>query len=367
MSSPEGTPRRRISIPGEPNLNKQGDRIVLRKKFNGEEIVRSYRTLTEAKRDRDRLDAGISLDSRDGFSSYADEWIDNYVGRKGEGANEETRDSYRDSLRLRAKPFFGHTPLEQINGPWLKRYVKWLSTGDTKKGLGPLQPTSVRRHFAVVRALLNTAHDDGELMYNPVAGFRVVIPGSRPAKAKRLMPDETIRLLGEIPIEHADLVYLMATGALRIAEALNVRRGDLGKDTRGQPTLHVRKSKTVAGEATILLTPETARLLTKRLNELEDTSPDAPLFPNAVGGIYDKRNWAHRVFKPAAERAGVMWASPKALRHGVASLMADYGYSPGQIAKQLRHADGGVLASRTYVHAEQPNVAFLDDVLRGKR
>ena len=357
--------RRRIPIPGEPNLYIKGDRIVLRKDVDGREIVRSFRTLTEAKRERGRLEARMSrIASREPFGDYADRWIDTYTGRKGEGANDDTIATYRDSLDKRAKPFFGRTPLERIDGPWLKRYVKFLTDGDKRRSLRPLKPASVRRHFAVVRALLNTAHDDGVLVHNPVAGFRVVIPGSRPARARRLTPDETIGVLAKIPAEHADVTYLMATGALRPSEALNARRADLGTDRNGAPTLAIRKSKTAAGEATIILTPEASRLLTRRLTALEDTRPDAPLFPNAVGGVYDRRNWTRRVFKPAAQAAGVPWASPKALRHGVGSLMADHGFSAAQIAAQLRHADGGVLALRTYVHPEQPDVAFIDDILR---
>jgi len=51
----------------------------------------------------------------------------------------------------------------------------------------------------------------------------------------------------------------------------------------------------------------------------------------------------------------------------VASLMAERGYSPAQIAAHLGHADGGVLALRTYIHAdalETPD--FLDETLRGQ-
>jgi integrase len=360
--------RGREPIPGEPNLFRKGDRVVLRKMFDAEVVVRSYRTLTAAKRDRDRLDAGIPLNSREGFCDYADHWIDNYLGRKGDGANEETRESYRKSLDQRAKPFFKHAPLERINGPWLKRYVRFLSAGDKRLGLAPLASASVRRHFAVVRALLNTAYEDGDLAHSPVAGFRVVVPGStRQRKPKRLTPDETIALLAAIPAEHADVTYLMATGALRISEALNVRCEDLYQDASKRPMLYVRKSKSVAGESEIVLTPETWRMLVKRRNGLENNNGDAPLFPNATGGVYDRRNWTRRIFKPAANAAGVAWASPKALRHGVGSLMADHGYSAAQIAAQLRHADGGVLALRTYVHPEQPNVDFIDDVLAKRR
>ena len=59
---------------------------------------------------------------------------------------------------------------------------------------------------------------------------------------------------------------------------------------------------------------------------------------------------ASGVFNPARDAAGVPWATPHKLRHGLASLMAERGYSPAQIAAQLGHADGGALALRVYVH-----------------
>jgi hypothetical protein len=40
------------------------------------------------------------------------------------------------------------------------------------------------------------------------------------------------------------------------------------------------------------------------------------------------------------------------LRHGLASLMARERYSASDIAAHLGHADGGVLALRTYIHSD---------------
>jgi hypothetical protein len=46
----------------------------------------------------------------------------------------------------------------------------------------------------------------------------------------------------------------------------------------------------------------------------------------------------------------------------MASLMAERGYSPAQIAAHLGHADGGVLALRVYVHADAIDTpAFVDE------
>jgi integrase len=70
------------------------------------------------------------------------------------------------------------------------------------------------------------------------------------------------------------------------------------------------------------------------------------------------------VFNPAAKYAGVPWATPNALRHGLASLMAERGYSPAQIAAHLGHSDGGVFALCTYIHSDPIGAAnFIDDAL----
>lgn len=47
----------------------------------------------------------------------------------------------------------------------------------------------------------------------------------------------------------------------------------------------------------------------------------------------------------------------------MASLMAAQGLSAAQIAAHLGHADGGVLALRTYIHANLAAVDFVDGAL----
>jgi integrase len=60
----------------------------------------------------------------------------------------------------------------------------------------------------------------------------------------------------------------------------------------------------------------------------------------------------------------VSWASPPKLRHGVATLMAERGYEAHDIARMLRHADGGALAQRTYMHPKVRAVDFIEDLMR---
>ena len=74
-----------------------------------------------------------------------------------------------------------------------------------------------------------------------------------------------------------------------------------------------------------------------------------------TGTLIDPRNWRRYVFSSGRRKPlGCAWATPHKLRHGLASLMAREGHSAAQIATHLGHADGGVLAMRTYIHARGP-------------
>jgi integrase len=128
------------------------------------------------------------------------------------------------------------------------------------------------------------------------------------------------------PIRHvrsAMGIHGVVTGA-RISEALNTTYGGVGQDVDGGPVLSFPKSKTEAGLRPIPLTPDAARMLTRR-RAATGAGDDELIFPDAAGNPYDRRAWTRRVFKPAAKRAGVPWAGPHMLRHGVATLMAEQG------------------------------------------
>ena len=162
-------------------------------------------------------------------------------------------------------------------------------------------------------------------------------------------------------------MYLLTSTGCRISEALRATWGDIGPDENGI-VLRITEAKTEAGLRTIPLSPETVRRPTKRRAESPYAGDTDPIFPSRRGTPIDSHNWRQRGFNPAAERAGVPWATPHKLRHGLASLMAHEGYSAAQIAAHLGHADGGVLALRTYIHADRlADVGFADEAFSGTR
>lgn len=333
-------------------IYRKGDRFQVRYRHNGRQVAKSFRTLSEARRFKANVDGGDTQPtSSRTFRAYAAEWIDTYSGRTSKGVSDSTRASYRDALERIAVPYFGTVKLDRLDAPALKSYVAHLA----EQGHSP---ASVRRYYAPVRALLATAFEDGLIRSNPAAGVRVVVEDSRPFVPKWLTAEQTKSLLAEIPAEHADLVFVLASTGLRISEALALRWDDLSV-VDGRPHLTVTRSKTSAGERTIPLSPEAARRLMKR----QASGGEGLMFPSRTGTLMDARNFRRYTFAPAAGRAGVPWATPHKLRHGMASLMAAQGLSAAAIAAHLGHADGGVLALRTYIHAELAPVDFVDGAL----
>jgi integrase len=111
-----------------------------------------------------------------------------------------------------------------------------------------------------------------------------------------------------MPPEHADLAYLLAATGLRISEALAMRWADLGQDSLSRPVLVIPKSKTPSGERVIPLSPQTVHRLVRCRAESRFPADSDPVFPTDVGSPIDSHNYRRRVFRPAAERAGVPWA-----------------------------------------------------------
>jgi integrase len=93
------------------------------------------------------------------------------------------------------------------------------------------------------------------------------------------------------------------------------------------------------------------------LDLLLRTERDTPLRPEH----------ASRAFRAFAHDTGIQ-AHPHLLRHSLASAMAAAKEPASVIAGQLRHADGGTLASRTYIHQlpqTPPRLARLIEDLYG--
>ena len=212
-----------VPVPNHPGIYSRGSRYVVVYRVRGAQRKRAFRTLTEARRFKIKADSGEAVSSaRRPFIAYAEGWLANYSGRTSGGLRKSTRDSYEDAIKRVIIPYFRKTApslkLDELTPSMLRDFIAHLA----EQGRAP---ATVRRYFSPLRAMLATAYEDDLIVRNPAAGVRVIVEDMRPAKPKRLTPEQTKKLLAEIPVEHADLAYLMAATGLRISEAFRARLG----------------------------------------------------------------------------------------------------------------------------------------------
>lgn len=351
-----------------PGIYRRGTRyVVMYRDPHGRQRKRSARTLTEARALKSAVLADVHRGeyrelSRLGFPEYVTEWAEAYQGRTGRGLRPATRADYQRILERYALPFFGRRRLVEIEPRDVKAFARHLA----KQGL---KPNSVRNVVNPLRALLATAVEDGLIRSNPAAGLRLASSsGAAGAAVKSLTPEELTALLEATPPEWRLFVRFLAHTGLRIGEAVALRweHVDLGRrralvrERIYRGTVDHPKSR--YGRRDVPLSPGMAR----DLWELRKASPHAgdqdPVFASQTGTPIDSANLYSRVFKPAAQRAGVGWAGFHTLRHTAGTTFFRAGWNAKQVQMVLGH-HSPAFTLETYVHLlpdDLPDPDFLD-------
>ena len=360
-----GAPLERTRYPG---IFRRGSRYVVKWREGGRQRSATFRTLSEARAAKRRYDAGDSrAEARVRFADYAADWVQTYRGRTSGGLAPGTLHSYRAAIERHALPMLGHLRLSDIRPADIRRLVASIEqTG--------LKPSSVRRELAPLKALLNTAVEDGLIAANPAAVVRVARRdrlGEEPEPARVLTRQEIALLRAQVaPAWLLPIDLLLHTG-LRISElcGLQWRDLELGANAR----LNVRRQfyqgvlrapKSRAGRRTIPLSPHMAeRLLTHR--RLTAHGGDhAPVFASSAGTPLSPNNLRSRILRPAVRRAGLERVGFHTLRHTCASLLVAEGRNIKQVQTWLGHHDASFTLS-TYVHLLDEGVGdavFLDQI-----
>jgi integrase len=351
-----------------PGIYRRGSRyVVMYRDPHGRQRKRAARTLAEARALKSALQADVHRGeyrelSRIGFAEYVAEWGDAYQGRTGRGLRPATRADYRRILERYALPFFGRRRLVEIEPRDVKAFARHLA------GQG-LKPNSVRNIVNPLRALLATAVEDGLIRANPAAGLRLASSaGGTAAPVKSLTPEELAALIEQTPPEWQLFVRFLAHTGLRIGEAVALRweHVDLGRRRvlvrervyRGA----VDRPKSRYGRRDVPLSPGMARGLWELRKRSPFPADQDPVFASQTGTPTDSANLYSRVFKPAAQRAGVGWAGFHTLRHTAGTTFFRAGWNAKQVQMVLGH-HSPAFTLETYVHLlpeDLPDPDFLD-------
>jgi integrase len=205
--------------------------------------------------------------------------------------------------------------------------------------------------------MLKLAQKRRYLVQNPFDQIELLNETKGRRQAKILAFEEERRLMSAIPPNsylRPLLVLLIETGLRVFREALPLKWEDI--DLKNH-VLHVRSSKTEAGERIVPLTQRCESTLLEWHRFLEGTFPH--VFPNIRRGDTPLRD-IHRTWKDLLTKAQVpdMWLHD--LRATFASRLSACGLSTFQIAQLLGHSSGRIVA----VYAKAFDEGRRDAILR---
>lgn len=310
---------------------------------------------------RHQLDTDQYLDPESGkvtFAQWAERW---WPTVEASERAPSTISGYESALRIQVLPYLGG------------RRLRTLRRIDMEEWLGELRVagyanSTIHSARTVAGMVLTSALDARIIAANPLAGIRVPMGSSRPRNA--LSVEQVEALAAMVDPWWRPFVLVLAYCGLRPGEAAALRRkhlDDLGRLTieaglsehRGQ--LLERGTKT--HRARIVEVP--ASVLAELLEHIERQSihdPDPLLFTTLSGDPVRLSNWRHRVWNPAAKKLNFpKWATPYALRHTAASLLAQRGVPVSAAAASLGHDPAIFL--RTYAHLYPGDLRSVADAM----
>jgi integrase len=231
-----------------------------------------------------------------------------------------------------------------------------------------------------VRALLNTIYKTAKATQvvekNPVVDLPAI---KKPRVDKQwLLKDEVRSIISATDDYSRPIVVALALTGLRIGElaALQVEDIDLEKNvlfvqasistvsTKHRPGQRTKRkvTKTQAGKRKIAISES----LTDVLRPLVDgRSSRDPVFLSPTGSRLDTSHFRSRVWKKLLKRAGAPeWATPRDLRHHLASVLFELGVNEVKIAKYLGHKNT-LVTRRVYVHFLSEDTQEVADALNG--
>lgn len=210
--------------------------------------------------------------------------------------------------------------------------VEDLRDDMAKAGVGAY---TQRKVLTLLQTILRRAVVHGLIPSNPVQF--VAKPKEAPRRQPEPLPPHTVEgIRSQLRQRDAVIVSLLAYGGLRPIEDRGARWRDLRSGS-----LHVHASKTGRSREIDLLAPLRRDLAEWRLASGRPGS-DELIVPRPTGGEWTREDWANwrrRVWRPAAQAAGVDGdLRPYRLRASFVSLLLWEGRSLPYVAEQAGHS-----------------------------
>jgi integrase len=265
-----------------------------------------------------------------------------------------TRDDNEGIFRNHITPTLGALAVGEITTATVRRWRADLLDG----GMGGNRAAKVHR---LLRAILNTAVDDGMIKRNPcrIKGADQERESGRPVASAR----QASRLADTVPSRFRALILLGAFTSLRWGELVNVTRADVDLVTgsvlvartlteRDDGTLDAEGTpKSDAGRRRIAIPALVLPALAAHIAEFVDDDPAAFVFLGEPGGRLRRSNFRRATHWAASVRAVGLPAAFHFhdLRHTGNELAAEAGATTRELMHRMGHST--VRAAMRYQHA----------------
>jgi integrase len=305
--------------------------------------------------DGDWIDPDAGLIS---FQEYATAWIEERPNLR-----PKTIRLYKYLLRCHLLPHLGSKAVADIKEPHVRRWRKGLLVAGAS-------PITTAKAYRLLKAIMNTAVDDGLIRRNPC---RIKGAGQEKSPERPVLTvHEVFRLADVIDPRYRALILLGVFASLRWGELAALRRKDIDLracTVRVERTLtqlpgggHVfGPPKSEAGQRTVAFPDLIVPDLTWHLARFTATKDDALVFtsPTAMALEYD--SFRRRVWLKASEAVGLHEVHFHDLRHTGNQLAADTGAGLRELMDRMGHSS--TRAALTYLHATSQRQRTIADAV----
>jgi integrase len=286
---------------------------------------------------------------------YAATWIDERAGLR-----PKTVVNYRSLLRCHIAPHLATVTVGELT---LARVRRWR-TKLLDSGTGPV---ATAKAYRFLRAVMNTAVDDGLIKRNPC---RIKGAGSEHSPERpHLSVAQVYALADAVGLRYCALILLAAFSSLRWGELAALRPEDIDLDAC---TVRVTRQLNKPGAAPLFGPPKSragrrvvdfADLIVPDLRKhLSSLSSDAQLaFTSAEGTALSNTNFRRRIWVPALAAVGLEDIHIHDLRHTGNQFTANAGANPRELMARMGH--DSPRAALIYMHSSDQRQRALADAV----
>ena len=257
-----------------------------------------------------------------------------------------TQAAYKRDLNKYILPRFGSYRLGRLPADEIEN---WLND-EIAAGIAP---SSVHRHYRLIRRMLHVAIEKEKLLRNPCD--RVSPPKVPKTEMTFLSWEDAVDLAESINERYRPLIYLAVDSGMRWSELVGLRRSRLdvrrGKVRVTEQLVRLeagkwlrREPKTSASVRSITISPVT-ELLTDHLDRVSGPGPDGLVFTNNAGHSLIESSFYSHFWKPAQRESGVFCRFHD-LRHTSVALAIAEGAHPKTIQSRMGHATISITLDR---------------------